>query len=278
MNKPNPLVPQGTFADKGKSHIRITVFAILAVHVVLLGVLLIAGCNKKDSGAAGGEPGLPPPVTPLASDSSNPPPPWPGSPPSLVPTPGSVVAAPLSNPPPPFPPEPATAPASTVTEHIIMKGDSFYTLGKQYKVGYKAIADANPGVDSTRLKIGQKVKIPAPKPPAGGAAPGGGAPASGVSGMTVPGGSAPAGGGGEKTYTVKSGDNLIKIAKAYGVTPKELQSANNLPTTKIRVGQKLKVPGKAALVPPEAATPPPGTPGLPDGTAAPGSTPVPNRL
>ena len=49
MNKPNPLVPQGTFADKGKSHIRITVFAILAVHVVLLGVLLIAGCNKKET-------------------------------------------------------------------------------------------------------------------------------------------------------------------------------------------------------------------------------------
>ena len=40
-------MPQGSFQDKGKSHVRITVFAILAIHVVLLGVLLIAGCNKK---------------------------------------------------------------------------------------------------------------------------------------------------------------------------------------------------------------------------------------
>ena len=47
MNTPNPLVPQGTFPDKGKTQIRITVFAILAIHVMLLGVLLIAGCNKK---------------------------------------------------------------------------------------------------------------------------------------------------------------------------------------------------------------------------------------
>src|SRR5437870_3758007 len=47
MNTPSPLVPQGTFPDnRGRSHIRIAVFTILAVHIVLLGALLMAGCKK----------------------------------------------------------------------------------------------------------------------------------------------------------------------------------------------------------------------------------------
>src|SRR6185436_2895915 len=46
-NAPSPLVPQGTLPDgRGKSHIRIAVFSILAVHAVLLGTLLIFGCKK----------------------------------------------------------------------------------------------------------------------------------------------------------------------------------------------------------------------------------------
>src|SRR6185436_20161454 len=83
MNKPNPLVPQGTFPDKGKAQIRITVFAILAIHVVLLGVLLIAGCNKKtDTDLTQNNTGLPPipPVetnwpAPVPTDTNVPPPP-----------------------------------------------------------------------------------------------------------------------------------------------------------------------------------------------------------
>ncbi len=260
MNKPNPLVPQGTFADKGKSHIRITVFAILAVHVVLLGVLLIAGCNKKETGAQTGDPGLPPAVPPLTSDPTNP---WPALPPSV-----NVV----TTPPPAFVPLPPNPPptevlvppvTAAVTEHTVVKGDSFYTLGKQYKVGYKAIADVNPGVDSTKLRLGQKINIPPPKSGTSSAAP-------------APGASAPVNASSDSVYVVKSGDNLIKIAKAHGITPKQLQAANNLRTTQIRVSQKLKIPGKAPINPPEAAAPPPGTPGLtPDATALPGLTPRP---
>src|SRR5688500_5496862 len=71
MNTPNPLIPQGTFLEqKGRSHIRIAVFTILAVHVVLLGSLLMAGCKRTTDSAgteATNEPGLypPPPVTQL---------------------------------------------------------------------------------------------------------------------------------------------------------------------------------------------------------------------
>ena len=57
------------------------------------------------------------------------------------------------------------------------------------------------------------------------------------------------------TYTVKSGDTLIKIAADHKTTVKALRSANNLTTDKIKVGQKLKIPAKAS-VPAATSTPP----------------------
>src|SRR5262245_16826167 len=101
MNTPNPLVPQGTFKDKGKSHVRITVFAILAVHVMLLGVLLIAGCNKKSADMAQdngtGLPPVPPPPTDVQ---------WPAPPTSAPP---AAVAQDV-----PSVPSPVTAPQTDV--------------------------------------------------------------------------------------------------------------------------------------------------------------------
>jgi LysM repeat protein len=221
MNTPNPLIPQGTFPDnRGKSHIRIAVFTILAIHVVLLGALLMAGCKKTaDSG---------PDVSSLATNFPPPPPlaPIETNPPTPVVTPSAVLT------PTPVPvPLPPPEPIPVGTEHVVVKGDSFYTLAKKYNVSSKAIAEANPGVDSAKLKIGQKLKIPAGTP-------------SSVSTVSANGNSA---NGSDKTYTVKSGDTLMKIAKDSGVTLKSLRSANNLKTDQIKVGQKLKIPGKIPL-------------------------------
>ena len=77
--------------------------------------------------------------------------------------------------------------------------------------------------------------------------------------------------GGEQTYTVKSGDNLTKIAGRMGTTIKALRAENGLKTDSIKVGQKLKIPAKAAAsvavpaVPVESATttPPVSTPTTP---------------
>ena len=46
------------------------------------------------------------------------------------------------------------------------------------------------------------------------------------------------------TYTVKSGDNLSKISKKYNCSITEIQKWNNLSSTKIYVGQKLKIKNK----------------------------------
>ena len=46
-------------------------------------------------------------------------------------------------------------------------------------------------------------------------------------------------------YRVKAGDNLLKIAKAYGTTVDAIKTANNLTGDNIRVGQTLTIPPKS---------------------------------
>jgi len=230
MNTPSPLIPQGALPNaRGRSHIRIAVFTILAVHVVLLGALLMAGCKKttdqakNDAAVDTGPPPfnpdqLPVNTTPPAATSTSP-----------------VAVTPAAPIPPPLPTttrETGTAPSSLAegTEHTIMKGDSFFTLAKKYNVSQKAIANANQGVDPTRLKIGQKIKIP-PSTVGGPATPAG-------NGATVVSTAS------DKVYSVKSGDTLNRIAVTHGVSLKALRAENGLKTDRITVGQKLRIPSK----------------------------------
>jgi LysM repeat protein len=142
----------------------------------------------------------------------------------------------------------------------VVKGDSFSKIAKKFGVSVKAIEAANPNVVPTKLQVGQKLSIPA---------------GSGATAAPAPTGMAPAGAtGGAELYTVKSGDTLTKIAKAYATTVKAIESENNLATTQIKVGQKLKIPAKA-----EAATPAPEpapvspAPATPAPATAPGTPP-----
>ena len=58
------------------------------------------------------------------------------------------------------------------------------------------------------------------------------------------GGSAVVSAGG--TYRVRSGDTLSVIAKRYGTSVTTLKRLNGLRSSKIRIGQKLKVPGSGS--------------------------------
>ena len=52
----------------------------------------------------------------------------------------------------------ATAGADKV--HEVAKGELFGTIAKKYGVTVSALTKANPGVDASKLKVGQKIKIP----------------------------------------------------------------------------------------------------------------------
>ena len=249
MNNQSPLIPQGSALEqksKSRARVKIAVFFVLAIHGIGLMALLMQGCGQSKE-----------PVTSTETAASNTPPAFveATNPPATTSNPPVVVNAPAQV----ETPVPPTVPAGA-TEYAIAKGDSFSTIAKKFHVSVKAIVDANPGVESTKLQIGQKVHIPATAAPTTPAMTG-----------TAPIESASA--GGEQTYTVKSGDNLTKIAGQFGTTIKALRAANGLKTDSIKVGQKLKIPAKAsapvavptAPVEPAPAAPPVSTPTTPPG-------------
>ncbi|HEY5084833.1 MAG TPA: LysM peptidoglycan-binding domain-containing protein, partial [Rhizomicrobium sp.] len=117
-------------------------------------------------------------------------------------------------------------------------------------VTLKALMASNPGVEPRKLKIGAKLQLPDS------------ATSSTVAATGAPGAAEP---GDTSVYTVKAGDMLGRIAKAHGTTVSKIKALNDLKTTSIRVGQKLKLPGAkggseastAASAPSAATTAPP---------------------
>ena len=220
---------------KGRARARLAVFfvCIFAVHVIGLMALLMVGCKREQPAAE--VPGTNA-VLPMF-DSTN------------VPLAETSVPVPPTVAVPPVPPiyAPPVEPAGGMREYVVGKGDSFYSIGKKLDVSMKAIQEANPGVNSARLKIGQKLMIPAPASSAA-------VPASQI---------LPEGGmGSEQVYVVKSGDTLTKIASTHGTTVKALRAANGLRTDNIKVGQKLKVPARAAASTAPAISPAPPIPAM----------------
>jgi LysM repeat protein len=236
MNNPNPFVPKGSLLEqqsKRRSRLKLAVFCAVAVGGIGLMGMLIQGCKREQISEG------PPPVdtNTVVMDTNTPPP--------EVSNVAPPVVVPVQTP----------APQVAGTEYVVVKGDTFAKIAKKNGVSVKAIQAANPGVEPTKLKVGQKLSIPASS---GGASAMTGGPVSTGSGLA------------EETYTVKSGDSLTKIAKAHGTTVKAIKAENNLNTDHIKVGQKLKIPAKA-----EAAAPVPApAPVAPMPAPAPAGTPA----
>jgi LysM repeat protein len=259
MNNENPLVSQGSFVEqknKGRSRVKVAVFLVLAFHGIgLIALLMTQGCGNKQEKS--------PEQTPETANS--------GQPQNFQPTnqveaptnapsqPSNNVAATTPPPPPPPPPAPpavTTPPEPQAQDYAIAQGDTLGALAKKFGVTLKALLDANPGVQPTKLKIAQKIHIPSAAPSA--TATPSGAPA-GVAEPTE----------GAQSYAVKSGDTLSSIAKQFGVKIKAIRLANNLTTDRIVVGQKLKIPAKTTAPAPAAGTPAPS-----DTTAPPAPAPA----
>lgn len=116
---------------------------------------------------------------------------------------------------------PFTASAATTT-YKVTSGDTLSKIGSKYHVSYKTIMNWN-NLKTTKIKVGQKLKIKTSS-----------SSSSKVTSSTA--------------YKVKAGDTLSKIAKKYGVSYKTIMSWNNLKSTKINVGQKLKIKGTTKKV------------------------------
>jgi LysM repeat protein len=93
--------------------------------------------------------------------------------------------------------------------------------------------------------------------PTGATRPAGGATTAATGGTTA------AASGDATVYVVKSGDVLLRIAKAHNTTVKAIEQLNDMKTSAIKAGQKIKVPvmrmASAETTPP-SATPIPAAP------------------
>lgn len=132
--------------------------------------------------------------------------------------------------------------------HIVKQGDSLFALSQKYGVPLQKIIEANPQITNPDvLTVGDKVKIPASPVP-------------------VPDNS-------EIYYkhTVKQGDSLWKLSKAWGITLKDMIDAN--PQLKnpnaLMTGEIVNIPKKANTTPVQA---PSTAPAVVDKTAIGGKT------
>jgi LysM repeat protein len=261
MNNPNPFLPQGAFLEqknKARMRLKIAVFFSISLSVMVLMALLIQGCRKPNDQADGSNGSAADAFTNANTPSlSNPPAEMAVASNTAIPT----LPPPDINPPPIAQQTPPPPPVAEAQDYTIVKGDTFATIATANHTSSRAIMNANPGVDPRKLKIGQKVHLPAPASST----------STSMSPMSAPGATETAAAGGQVTYKVKSGDTLTTIAKKYhGVTIKAIQSANNLTTTSIRVGQVLKIPVEAAPAPaPVESMPPPIAAPAPAITSAP---------
>ena len=207
-----------------------------------------------------------------------------------LPSPGSSVnPRPASTPPAAMPPAPVkpTAPVKPVeTTYTVKAGDSLSSIWKQLtgsERGWEKLQSANPGLDPSRLKIGQVLKVPPFEASAPAAAP------------VV---------AGPGDYIVKEGDTLSSIAAdRLGASKrwKEIYDANKsaigADPAALKVGMKLVIPGQTPARPAAPVTPaapastkpaatgsnpppvtmPPALPSMPGpGTPPPASTPSPD--
>ena len=244
MKSSNPFnLPGSRMAElqqKGRTRFKFVIAAVLVANVLLFSGLLIQGCQRQPAAAAG------PDDTGASTASSD--------------TNSSAVAsqAPATNPTPPFevpstnataaaqvPPEaaPPSTPAAT-KDYTVVKGDSFYKIARANHVSMKALAEANPGVDSSKLKIGQTLHIPpaadASATPVAATSGASTAPATISAPPSEPSASKPA--RARAHYVVKRGDTLGRIAKAHGTTVKAIKAANGLTSDRLVVGKSLKLP------------------------------------
>lgn len=151
------------------------------------------------------------------------------------------------------PAPPPRAPESTGSEYVIKSGDTFASIAKKIygsDTHWRDIAQANPLVDPSKLKVGKKIRLPDSVNRAG-SAPRDGADrtATRTGGAQRSSAAGDSTGGGQIVYLVKPGDTVSSIARQYyhdrsysqlilKANPKDLKgSASN-----IKPGMKLVIP------------------------------------
>lgn len=112
----------------------------------------------------------------------------------------------------------AASAAAPPTWHVVVRGETLFSIGRLYDVNPWAIASANHLGNPHVIHVGQRLHIPA--------------------GPRYPGPRVC-----DSHYTVQRGDTLIGIGLRYKVSPWSIASANRIRNVnRILVGQRLSIP------------------------------------
>lgn len=105
----------------------------------------------------------------------------------------------------------------TYTTHKVREGQTLWSIAKKYNVSTKTILSSNQDIltkDGSNLKIGIVLRIP------------------NMTGIFI---------------TTTKGDTVTKIAHRYNISAKNILIANNKTSDKLRIGEKLFLPGAKEL-------------------------------
>ncbi|MEQ1859349.1 MAG: LysM peptidoglycan-binding domain-containing protein [Chthoniobacteraceae bacterium] len=191
---------------------------VLIMHVVLVGGIYAFNQIKASRGD-----GAPVPAEPAKTKTATGKPAaiTPAAPPKVEKT---AIAAPAAQ----------VAPAQKSRIHNVKAGDTLISIAKSASVTVAELKAAN-AMSGDAIRTGQSLNLPAATAPAAEA------PAVAPAKPVEPAETRPA----PRSYTVKSGDRLIFIAKKFGVTPEDIVALNRLKTPdKLQIGQTLKIPTK----------------------------------
>ncbi len=114
-------------------------------------------------------------------------------------------------------------PQPTHVVHKVRRGETLSAIAGRYGTSVQAIANANGIRNRNHLKMGSNLKIP-------------------TRGSTAAVAAAYSQKGSLTGYRVRKGDSLWKIAQRFSTTTGAIQSVNGLRTTRLQIGQVLKVP------------------------------------
>lgn len=125
--------------------------------------------------------------------------------------------------------QPARSSKSSGTKimtYKVKKGDTLAKIAAKYSTNTQEIASINGIHTIDHLRIGQLINVPAKQPVV-------------ASNTTKSGKSSK--GGGILVYVVKAGDTLWDIAKSFGTTVEDIMTLNQLPSRRVKIGDKIKV-------------------------------------
>jgi membrane-bound lytic murein transglycosylase D len=119
-----------------------------------------------------------------------------------------------------------TARLTAPRKHVVRKGETLASVARRFRISVASLAAENGLAAHSRISRGEVLIIPPARSPARGTA------SDKVSKTRIA----------SRSYRVRGGDTLLKIARRHGTTVESLMTANGLASPEIRPGDTIRIP------------------------------------